>query len=164
MQVAQRLSRRTLLRWSYSIAGIGFAGLVLSACNNQREQDAIPLEIACDGDNFAFDKTILTAPTGQPVRVTFANVSTSLHHNWVLTTGGAEIADQVNQASTIAGPSQNYIPTDQRLILAHTNITMPGESATVTFTTPVEAGEYHYLCTFPGHYLAGMKGVLQVTA
>jgi len=38
----------------------------------------------------------------------------------------------------------------------------PGGSATLkmTFTKP---GSYEYLCTVPGHALAGMKGVLKVT-
>lgn len=164
MQVSQPCSRRTLLQWGCSLVGISVVSFALSACNRASEQDEMPLELACDGDKFAFDKTTLTAPVGQQVRLTFKNVSTNMHHNWVLVAGGQEIADQVNQASTAAGPSQNYLPADQSLILAHTKLTMPGESDTVTFTTPAQAGEYSYLCTFPGHYLAGMKGILVITA
>ena len=37
-----------------------------------------------------------------------------------------------------------------------------GETVKVTFNAPKEPGEYLYLCTFPGHYLAGMKGLLVV--
>ena len=32
----------------------------------------------------------------------------------------------------------------------------------VTFDAPTEPGEYVYLCSFPGHYAAGMKGLLVV--
>jgi uncharacterized cupredoxin-like copper-binding protein len=32
---------------------------------------------------------------------------------------------------------------------------------TFTFETP-GAGTYEFICTFPGHYLAGMKGNLVV--
>ncbi len=37
-----------------------------------------------------------------------------------------------------------------------------GETVKVTFNAPKEPGEYLYICTFPGHYLAGMKGMLVV--
>jgi plastocyanin len=38
----------------------------------------------------------------------------------------------------------------------------PGETVQVTFTAPSKPGKYPYLCTFSGHYQAGMKGVLIV--
>ena len=34
-------------------------------------------------------------------------------------------------------------------------------ASTATFTAPA-AGNYIFLCTFPGHYVAGMKGTLTV--
>jgi azurin len=47
-------------------------------------------------------------------------------------------------------------------VLASTKMAGGGETVEVTFTAPKEPGEYLYICTFPGHYLAGMKGVLVV--
>jgi uncharacterized cupredoxin-like copper-binding protein len=38
----------------------------------------------------------------------------------------------------------------------------PGETVVVTFKVPAKAGSYPYMCTFPGHYAAGMKGDLVV--
>jgi uncharacterized cupredoxin-like copper-binding protein len=32
----------------------------------------------------------------------------------------------------------------------------------VKFTAPQAPGEYPFICTFPGHYAIGMKGVLVV--
>lgn len=40
-------------------------------------------------------------------------------------------------------------------------LAQPGETVTETFT--FEAGEYHILCTIPGHHEAGMMGILTVT-
>ena len=37
-----------------------------------------------------------------------------------------------------------------------------GETDEVTFTAPEEPGDYEYICTFPGHLAAGMKGTLTV--
>jgi azurin len=164
MQGQEQLSRRTLLKRVSFLAGAGIISLTFAGCGGADEQAARVLEIACDGNNMAFDPTSLTAPAGQVVQVNFNNVSTIFEHNWVLVAGGADVADQVNQAATGAGPDLDYIPADQSQILAHTKLTPRGETGTITFTTPTEAGEYVYLCTFPGHYLAGMRGTLLVTA
>ena len=37
-----------------------------------------------------------------------------------------------------------------------------GETVEVTFKVPAAAGDYTYLCSFPGHFQAGMKGTLTV--
>ena len=60
----------------------------------------------------------------------------------------------------------DYIPADEeskKMIVAHTKILGGGESQTITFTAPAEAGDYPYVCTFPGHF-ALMQGVLKVKA
>ena len=36
-----------------------------------------------------------------------------------------------------------------------------GESGSASFAAP-PAGTYTFLCTFPGHFVAGMKGTLTV--
>ena len=41
---------------------------------------------------------------------------------------------------------------------------VPGERVQVTFTVPETPGDYPFLCTFAGHYQAGMKGTLIVRA
>ena len=46
--------------------------------------------------------------------------------------------------------------------LAKTALAGPGETVQVTFTVPSTPGDYPYLCTFAGHYQAGMKGALTV--
>lgn len=122
-----------------------------------------PLEIACDGNTLVFAPTRLTAQTGQRVSLTFSNVSTTFQHNWVLVAGGNDIADAVNQAATAAGPRRDYMPADTSAILAHTELIGPGETDRITFTVP-SPGEYIFLCTYPGHYLAGMRGTLVVDA
>lgn len=40
-------------------------------------------------------------------------------------------------------------------------LAQPGETVSETFT--FEAGEYHILCSIPGHHEAGMMGVLTVS-
>ena len=43
-----------------------------------------------------------------------------------------------------------------------TKLISPGQSQKLTVTF-AKAGSYEYLCTVPGHALAGMKGLLKVT-
>jgi azurin len=47
-------------------------------------------------------------------------------------------------------------------VLASTPLAGPGETVEVTFKAPTAAGEYTFLCSFPGHFLSGMKGALTV--
>ena len=46
-------------------------------------------------------------------------------------------------------------------IVAHTKLLGAKESDEISFTL-TEPGEYTYLCSFPAHYLTGMKGVIVV--
>ena len=58
--------------------------------------------------------------------------------------------------------ANNYLPPDQAdKVIASIAMLGPGESGSATFVAPA-AGTYDYICTFPGHCLAGMRGVLTV--
>ncbi|MCC6456811.1 MAG: hypothetical protein IT328_17785 [Caldilineaceae bacterium] len=130
----------------------------------QDEASVVQLEVASADNQLAFDPTSLIAFADQQVDLTFYNSSTIFMHNWVLVNGDASVVDQVLQAAIAAGTDRGYLPEDMSHILAHTPLVAAGESATITFTTPATAGEYIYLCTFPGHCLAGMRGTLIITA
>ena len=56
--------------------------------------------------------------------------------------------------------AKNYIPESSD-ILWHTKLVQPGQTETLEFVAPAEAGDYPYLCTFPGHWLL-MQGVMKV--
>ena len=56
---------------------------------------------------------------------------------------------------------QGYIPDDKANIVSNTKLVNATETDSVSFTAPA-AGTYTYLCTFPGHFIAGMKGTLTV--
>ena len=46
-------------------------------------------------------------------------------------------------------------------MLIHTKLLGPGEEDTISFT-PLAPGVYEYVCTFPGHTAAGMRGQITV--
>jgi len=70
------------------------------------------------------------------------------------------VAQKIDDAAAAAGEAAGYVPNDPA-ILAKTKLLNGGESDTATFTAPA-AGTYTFLCTFPGHFVAGMKGTLTV--
>jgi uncharacterized cupredoxin-like copper-binding protein len=47
-------------------------------------------------------------------------------------------------------------------VIAKTPFAGPGETVQAVFTVPAKPGKYPFICTFAGHYQAGMKGTLVV--
>lgn len=82
-------------------------------------------------------------------------------HNFVVLTTGVDMTEFLTAAATQARNA--YVPPQfASKVLAHTKLLGPGESDTVTFTAPKTPGKYDFLCSFPGHAPAGMKGFLIV--
>lgn len=136
--------------------------VVVSACSDARANTGIRLELGSQDDQLAFTATTLTAKAGEQVILVFKNNAKALRHNWVLVQGDEAVAKQVSEQALAAGLEQDALLSDQTDVLAHTNLVPSGATASLTFTAPTEPGAYTYLCTFPGHYLMGMKGTLQV--
>lgn len=137
------------------------ASFALAACggegSNGGGEPSANQTVASDAVNLAYQQTAISVPAGQPATVTFQNAAQGLQHNWVLVRGGEEVAAQVDEAATTAG-APDYLPAGDPNVIAATKMLDAGGSEAVTFT--VEAGTYTYLCTFPGHYTAGMHGTL----
>ena len=113
-----------------------------------------------------FNLTRIDAKAGETIKVVLRNVGSlpkaAMGHNFVLLKSGVNV-DEFAAAAITAGPSKDYFPTDKvDQTLGHTKLTGPGETAEVTITLPTAPGEYAYLCTFPGHFAAGMRGVVAV--
>lgn len=109
--------------------------------------------------------TKITAEPGQKITIKLTTVSNlppmAMSHNFVLLKANAN-ARKVAMAA-MNYKNNNYIPPKMKdKIIAHTGLASGGETVTVTFTAPEEPGKYPYICTFPGHFLGGMKGTLVV--
>lgn len=121
------------------------------------ELDTIQLTLNSD-DRMQFDKSELVVFEGQTVVLTLVHTGTmpvtAMGHNFVLLTQGTSISDFAKVA--LKAKENEYIPLDQKNVIAHTGLIGGGESTTITFEAP-EKGEYDFLCSFPGHYSI-MKG------
>lgn len=122
------------------------------------------VEITGD-DTMRFNVSTIDARAGESLSVRLTNIGKmpkqAMAHNWVLLQPVSE-AD-FNAFGIAAGSAApTYIPADKAaLVITHTKVLGPGESDTVSFKAPEKAGEYPFLCTFPGHF-ALMKGKLIV--
>lgn len=116
-------------------------------------------------DQMKFNVTTITAKPGETLTVRLKSIGTlpkvAMGHNFVLLAKGTDAAAFAN-AAAMAGATQ-YIPVAMKAkVLAMTTMVGPKETAEVTFKVPAAPGSHTFLCSFPGHFLAGMKGVLVV--
>ena len=113
-----------------------------------------------------FSVTEITAKPGEKLSITLVNVGTtpkfSMGHNWVLLAAGVDLPAFVIAAAEAV--TTDYVPRSDvgSEILAATKLLGPGERDTATFTVPTTPGRYEFICSFPGHYQVGMRGVLIV--
>ncbi len=116
-------------------------------------------------DQMKFDITNFTVAAGTEITLTFKNVGTmpkeSMGHNLVVLVKETDPVAFAN--ASIRHPKNDYVAADMiDSVIAATPVLGPGESATLTFRAPDDPGDYPYVCSFPGHTLAGMRGVMQV--
>lgn len=138
--------------------------LFVAACSKLPEQPPKSVELT-GNDQMRYDINAFEATPGQNITLTIKNIGTqpkeAMAHNFVL------LAKNTDSAKFIeAGQSEtanDYMPRAQASrVLAKTKLTGPGEIDTITFRAPAVPGPYDYVCTFPGHYISGMKGVMTV--
>lgn len=129
-------------------------------------EDAVTLKLT-GNDQMQYDVKELTVTAGQKVTIEFKHIGklpkAAMGHNVVILKAGTEVPAFAMKC--VAAKDNDYIAQDaesKKLIIAHSKMIGGGESTSFTFTAPA-AGEYSYLCTFPGHFVV-MQGKLIVKA
>ena len=162
---------------SRSFAFIALLALAvgLAACNGEEDvdevadmdfRDAEVAEVVIQpvGNQMLYEQEEFTVRPGQTVELTMDNIADApamLHNILIIDSDDDAVATEVNEAAQEVGAEGDYIP-DHDAVIASTPIADPGEVTEVEFTAPDEPGEYIYICTYPGHYQAGMEGVMIV--
>lgn len=132
-----------------------------------RADEAAEVTLTADKVQFLYDIKEFTVKPGQKVKLTLINPADSVTrqpHNLLVVKPGKDM--EVGMASNAGMSDPNFLTTKQAVpesdaILFHTKLVQPGEQDVLEFTAPTEAGDYPYLCTYPGHW-AIMKGVMKV--
>lgn len=117
------------------------------------------------GDDMKYNVTTINAKPGEMIHVVLKSTGTipkvAMAHNFVLVNLGTDVDAFLKSAMN--AQATDYVPADQKAhVLASTKLAGPGETVEVSFKAPAKPGSYPYMCTFPGHYTAGMKGNLVV--
>jgi len=106
------------------------------------------ITIRAAGSTLEFTPTRVSAKAGTRVRIRFVNEGT-LPHNVVVPRSEDDIDALVLAAYQAA--ETGYVPVGMKdKLVGWTALASPGESVEMTFVMPA-AGEYTYLCMFPGH-------------
>lgn len=116
-------------------------------------------------DSMKFNVTRFEVKAGQDVKVILTNIGSlpkqTMGHNFVLLKKGADV--EAFDKAAITAAATDYIPANmQDQIIAHTKLLGAKQTDEIAFKAPTEPGEYVFLCSFPAHYQAGMKGVVVV--
>lgn len=150
-------------------------GLLLAGCGQKDQASAstTPAPTASAiasfdftaNDTMKYNLTQIEVKAGQDVKITLTNTGSmpkaAMAHNWILLKKGTDPKAFVDSAVTAM--ATDYIPAaaaDQ--IIAHTKLLGAKQSDEITFKAPTEPGEYPFVCSFPAHFLSGMKGVMIV--
>lgn len=132
-----------------------------------RADEAAEVTLTADKVQFLYDIKEFTVKPGQKVKLVLVNPADSVTrqpHNLLIVKPGKDMA--VGMASNAGMSDPTFLTTKQAVpdsddVLFHTKLVQPGEQDVLEFTAPAEAGDYPYLCTYPGHW-AIMKGVMKV--
>jgi len=134
----------------------------LAPCAHARDGRVIEL-IAYDTMKYNLAK--IQATPGEKLTVVLKSEGlapkATMAHNWVLLKAGA---DPMSYAmSAMSAVKEGYEPKSlSSQVIASIPQLGPKETAKTTFTVPTTPGTYPFLCSFPAHCMAGMKGVLVV--
>ena len=144
----------------------GVAALVFTLGTAAGLHAQAPRVITLTGnDAMKFDVTAIEAKPGEALTVKVVSKGTmpkvAMAHNFVLL--AAKTDANAFATAAAAARATDFIPAAQKAqVLASTGLAGPGETVQVTFNAPKAPGVYTFICSFPGHFLAGMKGTLTV--
>lgn len=113
-------------------------------------------------EQMLYDKSLLVVEAGKPVEIILMNEDV-MPHNLVIITPGA--LEEIGKAAEKMQPEPDaqgriHVPASPKVLHA-TKMVDPGQQAKLSFTAPAKPGDYHYVCTFPGHWMR-MVGTLAV--
>ena len=119
--------------------------------------------IATDDMKYSLDT--ITAKPGETIKIRLMAKGVipkiAMAHNVVVLKLGTDVLRLLKEGAPHRGT--DFIPPDMlSAVIAKTALAGPGEMMQVTFKVPAKPGRYPFICTFAGHYQAGMKGTLIV--
>ena len=135
--------------------------LILSAALPVPAAESYEFQLHTLTAQMRYDTELIEVTPGSAVKIVFEN-GDDLPHNLVFCQPGTNTMEmslkQMEDAE--AALKRNWLPDDSAIWL-HSKMLNPHEEDILEFTAPKKAGDYPYVCTFPGHAMT-MRGVLKV--
>lgn len=137
-----------------------------NASNEKTEVKAVStastIDLKIEKELMQFDQKLIQVKAGQKITINIENPD-GMQHNFVIIKPGT-----LNKVGTAAdmlardpkGAEKNYVPKMPEVLFA-TKLINTDETVTLEFTAPTQAGDYIFVCTFPGHW-RGMNGILRI--
>jgi azurin len=159
------MTNRFLPLLSALILSSSLSSSIVPAAQAQTPAAAARTVEITSGDDMKYSVTSIPAKRGETLRIvlkaTGAMPKIAMSHNVVVLKPGTDQMAFVNAGASAR--ATNYIaPAMNAQVIAHTPLAGNGETVEITFKVPATAGSYPYVCTFPGHFISGMKGTLVV--
>ena len=117
------------------------------------------------GDDMKYSITAITAKRDETLKIRLVSKGTipkvAMAHNVVILKPGTNAAKFIDAG--VAFRQDDFIaPALKPSVLAQTPFAGPGETVELTFKVPAKAATYPFVCTFSGHFVAGMAGTIVV--
>ena len=116
-------------------------------------------------DDMKWTVSKITATPGEAIRIKLTSKGVvpkvAMAHNFVLLKAGTN-EEKFIEAGVADRATDFIAPSMKAQVIAASRLAGPGETVYINFKAPAKTGEYPYVCTFSGHFKAGMKGVLVV--
>lgn len=142
---------------------VGLAGVLHPRLAHAAETGRTIVIVA--NDSLRFSVTRMDAHPGEKLHVQLRDEGSvpkvSMGHNWILLDEDSEATPYAMAAMT-AQISSFMVPALASHVLASIALIGPKERGDVTFNAPMKPGSYPFICSFPGHMMAGMRGELVV--
>jgi plastocyanin len=107
-------------------------------------------------DNMFFSLDTIVGVTEQALTIEFTNTS-RLPHNIVIVDGDMAVATEVNRNAI---NQADYLPQHPAVVTTMPMV-LPNQTGSITWES-TQPGTYLFICTYPGHFDAGMYGTITV--
>jgi azurin len=143
---------------------LGVAFALLGAACLAAGEPTTSIELS-GNDSMKFNITSFSVSPGEVVHVSLSNIGTLpksvMGHNWILLKAGKDGAAYSSAAAN--AKDEDYEPKALAGdVIASIGLLGARQNGEVTFTAHTAPGKYVYLCSFPGHFQVGMRGVMTV--
>jgi azurin len=146
------------------VLSLGVVWALLGAACLAAGEPTTSIELS-GNDSMKFNITSFTVSPGEVVHVSLSNIGTLpksvMGHNWILLKAGKDGA--AYSAAAANAKDEDYAPKALAGdVIASIGLLGARQNGEVTFTAPTTPGKYVYICSFPGHFQVGMRGVMIV--